>query len=172
MLVKHAILWNMIATIFLVRQFLFVVFLAYMCVAFISGAPFVPTKTGAAEAMIRLANIKKGTKVYDLGSGDGKLVRLASSRGARAIGYEINPLLVLWSNLWGAHTRWKNFWKANISDADVIFVYLLPNRMERLAVKLKRECKKGTLVVSNSFIFPDWKIIRKDRDNHIYVFRV
>jgi len=158
--------------IFLILQFGFVIFLFYMCVAFISGAPFVPTKHSAAEAMIRLARIKKGSRVYDLGSGNGKLLLLAASRGARAVGYEINPWLVLWSNLRGAPTRWKNFWHANISDADVIFVYLLPNRMEKLASKLKKECKKGTFVVSNSFIFPHWKILREDAVKHIYVFRV
>ena len=97
---------------------------------------------------------------------------MAARKGGRAIGYEINPFLVLWSNLQGAHTRWKNFWHADISDANVIFVYLLPNHMEKLASKLKKECKKGTLVVSNSFIFPHWKILRQDLLNHIYVFRV
>ncbi|MCX6792169.1 MAG: hypothetical protein NT149_03985 [Candidatus Gottesmanbacteria bacterium] len=139
---------------------------------FITGAPFVPTKNAAAEAMIRLAGITKGDMVYDLGSGDGKLLLLAAKKGARAIGYEINPLLVLLSNLRGARTRWKNFWNADIHDADVIFIYLLPWKMERLASKLKTECKKGTVIVSNSFIFPGWKIIRQDVAHHVYVFRV
>ena len=161
-----------LSVLFLMLQLGFIIFLLYMCIAFVSGAPFVPTKRSSAEAMIRLANLKKGTKVYDLGSGNGKLLRLAQAKGARAVGFEINPLLVMLSNLRGARTRWKNFWNADISDADVVLVYLLPTHMERLKRKLKKEVKKGTLVVSNSFIFPGWKILRQDSVNHIYVFSV
>lgn len=165
---------GMIALSFLllILQIGFVIFFFYMCVASVTGAPYVPTKTPTADAMIRLSGIKKGDIVYDLGSGDGKLLRLAANRGARAFGYEINPLLVLWANLRHAPTRWKNFWNADIRDADVVFIYLLPWKMERLARKLKTECKKGTIIVSNSFIFPGWNIVRQDRARHVYVFRV
>ena len=137
--------------------------------------------------MIRLARIKQGMRVYDLGAGDGKLLFLATKKGATAVGLEINPLLVLWTWIkkmlsrqsktgfnpaWGVTVRWKNFWHADLSDADVVFVYLLPWRMEKLATKLKRECKPGTLIVSNSFIFPRWKILREDKKLHVYVFKV
>ena len=157
---------------FLILQIGFVIFFFYMCIASLTGAPFVPTKNAPAEAMIKLAHIKKGDIIYDLGSGNGKLLLLAKNKGANAIGYEINPILVLFSNLLGAHTRWKNFWHADIHDANVIFIYLLPWKMERLAEKLKKELKPGAVIVSNSFIFPQWKIIRQDTVNHVYVFRV
>lgn len=162
----------MLGLIFLIIQLGFVIYLLYMCIAFITGAPYVPTNPKAASAMIRLANINKGTIVFDLGSGDGKLLQMAANRGAQVLGYEINPILVLWSNMRGRATRWKNFWHADVSKADVIFLYLLPNRMEKLASKLKKECKPGAIIVSNSFIFPHWDILRKDVDNHVYVFRV
>lgn len=162
----------LISLIFLFIQILFVIFLFYLCFAFISGAPFVPTVNPAANSMIALAKIRKGDVVYDLGSGNGKLLLLAAEKGARAVGFEINPLLVLFSNIRGARTQWQNFWSADIHDADVIFIYLLPWKMDRLADKLKKECKKGTTIVSNSFIFPKWKVIREDTANHIYVFRV
>ena len=158
--------------LFLILQIGFVIFFFYMCIASLTGAPFVPTKNAPADAMIRLAGIHKGDTVYDLGSGNGKLLLLAARKGARAIGYEINPILVLFSKLRGAHTRWKNFWNADIHDADVIFVYLLPWKMKRLADKLKKELKPGTIIVSNSFIFPNWKIIRQDESNHVYVFKI
>ncbi len=158
--------------VFLILQIGFVIFFFYMCIASFTGAPFVPTKNTVADAMIRLAGIKKGSVVYDLGSGDGKLLRLATQKGARTIGYEINPLLVLWANLRGAPTLWKNFWGADIHDADIVFIYLLPWKMERLAKKLKTECKKGTVIVSNSFIFPGWNIVRQDAAHHVYVFRI
>lgn len=161
-----------VSFLFLVIQLVFVIFFLYMCIASITGAPFVPTQHATAAAMIRLAEITKESRVYDLGSGDGKLLLLAAKKGARVTGFEINPLLVLVSNIRGVNTHWKNFWNADIHDADVLFVYLLPWKMDRLADKIKRECKAGTLIVSNSFIFPKWKILRQDPVNHVYVFRV
>lgn len=166
--------------IFLIIQFGFVVFLLFMCIAFVSGAPFVPTQKSAAASMIARAGVKKGDVVYDLGSGNGKLLFLAAAKGARAIGYEINPMLVFYSNVLAFFspyrgqviTRWKNFWNADIHDADIICIYLLPWKMDRLEQKIKQECKKGTIVVSNSFIFPKWKTLRQDTANHIYVFKV
>ncbi len=161
-----------LSLLFLLLQLGFVIFFFYMCLAFFTGAPFVPTKNTSADAMIRLAHITKGDKVYDLGSGNGKLLLLAAKKGANAVGFEINPLLVLFSKVRGTETHWKNFWQADIHDADAVFVYLLPWKMKRLADMLKKELKPGTIIVSNSFIFPGWKIIRQDRVNHIYVFRI
>lgn len=158
--------------IFFFLQLGLVIFLFYMCLAFLTGAPFVPSKNPTAEAMVALANIKKSMKVYDLGSGNGKLLLLAKKKGAVVTGYEINPWLVIFSNLRGAKTVWKNFWKADLTDADVVFVYLLPYRMEKLENKLKHELKKGALVVSNSFIFPNWEVYKQDNKNHVYVYKV
>lgn len=160
-----------LSLVILFIQLCITIFMFYMVLAFLTGAPFVPTKDKAAEAMIRLAHIKKGMRVYDLGSGNGKLLRLAQKKGAKAVGYEINPFLVVLSKL-TTTTRWKNLWSANVKDADIVFIYLLPWKMDKLAAKLKRECKKGTLIVSNSFIFPGWKVKRADEVNHVYAFVV
>lgn len=160
-----------LSVLFLFIQLCIALFFVYLVIAFVTGAPFVPTKNNAAEAMIRLAGIKKGTRVYDLGSGDGKLLRLAAKKGAVATGFEINPFLVLYSKF-STDTRWKNFWNADIHDADVVFIYLLPWKMDTLAAKLRSQCRNGTVIVSNSFIFPGWKILRQDTANHIYVFRL
>ena len=158
----------------------FAIIIFFLVLAFVTGAPFVPSKTQASDAMIRLAKLKKGTRVYDLGSGDGRLLFLAAKQGALATGFEINPYLVLFTAIKAflGHYRgsvrvsWRNLWKAPISNADVVFVYLLPWRMEELARKLKKELKPGTLVISNSFIFPQWKVIAKDETNHIYAFKI
>lgn len=157
----------------------FAILLFFLILAFVTGAPYVPTTTAAADAMIRLANIKKGNTVVDLGSGDGKLLLLAARAGAsQAIGYEINPYLVLLSRVRALAYRtvirvsWRNFWRADLSNAGVVFVYLLPWRMETLGKKLRRELAPGALVVSNSFVFPNWRVVRQDEKQHIYVFRV
>ncbi len=170
----------MLEYIFLILQLLFAVYLIYYIVAFLSGAPFVPSSNATAKSMIALSQLKKGMIAYDLGSGDGKLLWPISQTGAKAIGVEINPLLVLYGNVRKflhpnrtlISIRWRSFWSMTFSDADVLFIYLLPLRMERLEKKLAHECKKGTLVVSNSFLFPHWKIVRQDDANHVYVYKI
>lgn len=155
-------------------------FLAFLVLAFLTGAPFVRSSKRAVDAMMRLADIKPGMRVYDLGSGDGTLLFRAAALGATAVGLEINPFLVLWTKirtiLLGHKkrvvARWRNFWTADFSDADVVFVYLLPWRMETLESLLKRNCKSGTRIVSNSFIFPTLTRIGEDKEAHVYAFRV
>lgn len=169
-----------LSLIFLTIQLGFALFLFFLCLAFLTGAPFVPSTRQTAEAMIKLAQLKKGMRIYDLGSGEGRLLKLAAKAGAQAIGFEINPFLVLFTKIrfyFSPYRKlikvhWSNFWKADFSDADVVFVYLLPWRMEKLEQFLKRELKPGTKVISNSFIFPNLKKITEDRKSHVYVFRI
>lgn len=167
--------------IFWILQLAFAFLVLFLTIAFVTGAPFVPSTPDVSETMIRLAGIKKGMTVYDLGSGDGRLLCMALKKGAaRAVGFEINPFLVWYTRLRAFRNRcgsrmkvyWKNFWNASFTDADVVFVYLLPWRMEALKRKLTRTLKPGSLVVSNSFIFRNWKIYRQDHLNHVYVFRI
>ena len=171
----------MLPILFLLIQIFFLILIFYLGIAFLTGAPFVPTTNPAASAMMRLVPIRKGRMtVCDLGSGDGKLLFLAAGKGARAIGYEINPFLVILTYFRKifhpdgslVSCRWKNFWKADIRNADVVFVYLLPWRMAQLEKKIMKETKAGTVVVSNSFIFPHLKKIDADETHHVYVFRV
>lgn len=169
----------MLAWIFLFLNLSFALFLFFAIIAFITGAPFVPSTKNTAITMIHLAQIKSGMKIYDLGSGDGRLLFLAANLGVFAVGFEINPFLVFYTLVKRilfpyrnrVYVYWKNFWQANLSDADVVFVYLLPWRMKRLQQFLEDQLKPGTIVVSNSFIFPRWNIVRKSEKDHVYVFR-
>lgn len=119
-------------------------------------------------------------KVYDLGSGDGRLLKLAAERGCQAVGFEINPFLVFFTKIRFyfspyrklIRVHWSNFWKADFRDADAVFVYLLPWKMVKLENILKDKLGPGALIVSNSFIFPHLKLIRKDESSHVYVFKV
>ncbi len=163
---------------FLLLQLTFALFFFFLVLSFYTGAPYVPSNINAANRMIELAHIIKGTRVIDLGSGDGKLLFLASQHGAIATGYEINPFLVLFTNMKAlffaptVRTIWKNFWYADISNADVVLLYLIPWKMEKLEQKLLKETKPGTQIVSNSFLFPHIPCTTKDEDNHVYVFTV
>jgi len=164
----------------LIIQILFAVFFIYLCLAFITGAPFVPSAHNTADAMIRLAEIKPGENIIDLGSGDGRLVRLAAKKGANATGLEINPFLVIYSTLFSSLFRYSgsvrfissNFWTSPLNGADVVFVYLLPWKMKRLEDKLLHELAPGARVVSNSFIFPHLPLIRSDKQTHVFVFKI
>lgn len=166
--------------IFIFVQICFAIYLVYYIIAFLSGAPYVPSTNPTSDSMIRLARLSARKRAYDLGSGDGKLLSRIAATGAHAIGIEINPLLVLFSTMRSflspyrnsISVRWGSFWTTTFADADVVFVYLLPLRMEKLEKKLAKECKKGTIVVSNSFLFPHWKILRQDPVNHVYVYKM
>ncbi len=163
----------------LLFQILFAIFFVYLCIAFMTGAPFVPSTSATAKSMIALAKIKSGTHVIDLGSGDGRLLFRAAKLGATAHGVEINPYLVLYTKirarLLGLQSRVSvrcgDFWGENLKKADVIFIYLLPWKMDRLADKIQKEAKSGCLVVSNSFIFPHWDTVSRDETHHVYVFK-
>ncbi|HLD24373.1 MAG TPA: hypothetical protein VJB96_00430 [Patescibacteria group bacterium] len=170
----------MIYLFFIGLQILFAGFFLFLCLSFVTGGPFVPSSKHAVEAMIKLADLKAGQTVIDIGSGDGRVLFEAAKEGARGIGIEINPYLVLFTRIrafLGPYrgritVLWKNLWKADLSQADVVFVYLIPWRMEDLAEKLEDELKDDALVVSNSFVFPGWKIVRSDEQHHVYVFQI
>jgi SAM-dependent methyltransferase len=121
-----------------------------------TGAPFVPTSKRVMNKMIDLAHIKPGDVVYDLGCGDGRFVFAAKKLGAKATGFEYSIPTYLLAKLRalfhpGARIRFANFWLVNISDADVVFCYLLTDSMQVFARKIWPQLKPGCRVVSHSF---------------------
>jgi SAM-dependent methyltransferase len=128
--------------------------------------PFVPTTNPVVEAMLKLANVKKGDLVYDLGCGDGRIVIMAAKKyGARAVGVDINPERIDEATAnakkegLGKTVRFEenDLFDANISNATVVTLYLLPDVNLRLRPKLLKELKPGTRIVSHSFDMGDWK---------------
>src|SRR5258708_2163177 len=104
------------------------------------GPVFIPTKNIDLEMMIKLAEIKPGDKVADLGSGNGKVIIALAQRGIEAHGYENSPSLVL-SSRWRihklgltkkAHIHWQDFWNVDFSQYDVIMMYTSQFTMEKL----------------------------------------
>ena len=157
---------------------IFILLIFFLILSFFTGAPFIMMRRKEAERMIELAKIKKGERVYDLGSGDGRLVIMAAKKGARAIGFEINPFLVLisWVRILfsgvrkNATVKWRNFWGQDVSNADVILLYLIYQHMERMEKKLLSELKPGTRVISYTFKFPNWQHSFYDKENKLYVY--
>jgi ribosomal protein L11 methylase PrmA len=127
---------------------------------------FVPTPAEVAKGMLELAKVTKSDVVYDLGCGDGQLV-VAAARdfGARSVGIDIDPVRVkearenVAKNNVGdrASIVQGDLFEADIKDATVVTLYLLPRLNEKLKPKLWRDLKVGTRIVSNSFDMGDWK---------------
>lgn len=141
------------------------------------GAFFARTKDETAQKMLRLSGVKAGENVLDLGSGDGSLLIAIAKTGAKAVGYEINPMLVKRSkkNIQKAglqnqaSVHLKNFWSVDLSQFDVVFVYGISHMMKRLEEKLQKELKPGARVVSNHFTFPNWQYAKKDGTTYVYI---
>ena len=141
------------------------------------GAPFVPTETGLVERVMELGKVKKGDVFYELGSGDGRMIIAAALRGAKAYGVEIDRLRVWYSRAWLWFLRLKNaqiikkdFFKTDLSMADIVFLFLLPETMEKIKPKLKKELKPGARIVSYGFTFKDWEPVKIDSHKGLYGF--
>lgn len=124
--------------------------------------PFIPTPMKAVRAMLEFADVKKGDRVYDLGCGDGRVLLEAERKGATAIGYELSfpTLLLAKFRTFGKkniHVRYNDFWKKDLSEADVIFCYLLLDKMALFEKTVWPLLKPGCRVVSHMFPMPTVK---------------
>ena len=123
---------------------------------------FVPTPEKVVMEMLKMAKVTPKDVVYDLGCGDGRIVK---TFGARGIGIDIDPDRIKESNenavKAGVADRVKflqqDLFKADLSEATVVFLYLLSELNEQLRPKLFRELKSGTRVVSHEFDMGEWK---------------
>lgn len=145
--------------------------------------PFVPTPQNVVDAMLKLANVKKGDVLYDLGSGDGRLVITAAKQyGVRGTGIDIDPQRIQEANANAKQAgvtdlvQFKNqdLFEANFSDATVITLYLLPGINMKLRPKLWKETKPGTRIVSHSFTMGEWEPEKKEdvEGRNIYLWTI
>jgi hypothetical protein len=130
-----------------------------------TGGPYVPTPQVVVDEMLRLGKVGPNDFVIDLGSGDGVIVLTAAERlKARGFGVDIDPELVKLSNNEAkkrgvadrATFHVQDVFKADISKATVVTLYLLPGMMVNLRPKILNELKPGTRVVSHDYTFDDW----------------
>lgn len=145
----------------------FLVLLATVFVHMFFFVPYVPSRKKVIAKMIEVARLKPRETIYDLGCGDGRLLIAAEKKArVKAVGFEIAPFMFLlaWIRKWLAKSaiklRFQNLFSANLRQANVIFCYLIPNVMPRLSAKIKKECKHGTRIVSNTFHIPGLKVTR------------
>jgi hypothetical protein len=146
--------------------------LLFVCAASVAaepertGGPYVPTPQVVVDAMLDFAKVGPQDFVVDLGSGDGRIVLTAAQRySARGFGVEIDPELVKQSNAEAqkrglaarASFREQDVLKAQIAEATVVTLYLLPGMMQQLQSKFSKELRPGTRIVSHDFPFGEWK---------------
>ncbi len=162
---------------------------AYLCAAVTAlsrtgGALFCATHSSKIAAVLDNLPMKPGQVVIDLGCGDGRFIAAASRRySVSGVGYEVNLLAFFLACLRRLLTRGaftvekRDFWDVSLRDADVIFCYLFPDVMGRLALKAEDEMKDGALLVSCNFPLPGWvpeRVIRADHDmenDPIFIYR-
>ena len=131
-------------------------------------APYYPTPLTIVERMLDLGALKPGEKMFDLGSGDGRIVIMAAQKyGADAAGVELDSDLVAASQekirqlgLKNARIIYGDILKQNYSSANLITVYLLPESNIKLQPILEAQLKPGTRVVAHDFGVGSWKPVK------------
>jgi len=133
--------------------------------------PYVPTPQEVVDGMLKLADLKPGDVVYDLGCGDGRIVITAAKEyGSHAVGIDIDPERIAEAtgnarkakvdNL--VNFRRGDLFEADIAPATVVTLYLLPSINLKLKPKLLHDLKPGTRIVSHGFDMGDWKPDRRE----------
>jgi precorrin-6B methylase 2 len=160
---------------------LFLVALLWILIPAFYRLPPVPTKPDRIRKALKLANLQLDEILYDLGAGDGRVLLIAAREfGAKAIGIEVGPIqcALIWlravASGFGSKIdiRWENFYKANLSDADVVFVYATSKEVMKLAPHLEKQMKKGARLVSISADFPEWEPQEFDNRELIFVYEM
>lgn len=152
-------------------------------------APYVPTPMVVVEKMLEMAKVTNADILYDLGCGDGRIVITAAKKfGTRGVGIDLDPERIKESNAYAklagvedlVEFRLQDVMKADISEATVVTLYLLPESNALLRPILEEQLKDGARVVSHNYYMPDWQaretgyteVISGDGETHtIFVYK-
>jgi cyclopropane fatty-acyl-phospholipid synthase-like methyltransferase len=151
-------------------------------------APYYPTPETIVEKMLQLGGLKAGEKMFDLGSGDGRIVIMAAQRfRADATGIELEADLYKQSmeriKSLGLQKTARiihgDILKQDVSSADLVTVYLLPSSNDKIQPMLEKQLKKGARVVAHDFGIPGWKAEKEEhieddgegRSHTLYLYR-
>ena len=158
---------------------LFIIGLLWVIVPAMYGLPSRPTHPDRIRKALHMANLKRDEALYDLGSGDGRVLIIAAREfGAKAVGIEVGPVQRLVSRVAarnnGVSERVRieagDFYKSDVRNADVVFIYATSTEVAKLASHLEKQMKPGSRVVSISADFPEWEPTGFDKDKLIFVY--
>lgn len=154
-----------------------------IAVIILTKVPPISTASKYLPVILEQAAIGPDSVVVDLGCGSGNfLLAAAALRPEICIGYELSPLPYCWASLRAAFSgfghirvRFVDFFRADISQADIVYVYLVPPLLGRVAQKLKSELKPGTVVLAKGMPLPGLPLARQvvldaDRDYFLYIY--
>jgi precorrin-6B methylase 2 len=161
---------------FLIITLLIAVFILWSAAV---GAGWEPTSRKKVRRMLEMSGAGPSDVVYDLGSGDGRiLVEAAKTYHARAVGVEADPIRVLFSrlavsilNLRGqVKIVWGNFFHTDLSEATIVTLFLSQGTNRKLESKLLAELKPGTRVVSYVWTFDNWTPMSRDPNQNLSMY--
>lgn len=154
---------------YLLNGLLFLAIASVVYYAIRLGITPMPSSPGAVARLVDLIPDTTGGKIVDLGSGWGSLAYPIANRfpDAQVVGYELSPVPWLYSRLKGVFVRRRNLtlhrrsvFDVDLSDVNVVVLFLHPAAMRKLQPKFDRELRPGTLVLSNTFVVPTWKAVQ------------
>ena len=178
----RVIMINMIIIISLIFfMLIFCIALLWILVPAFYGLPSVPTKPERIRKALKLANLQPDEVLYDLGAGDGRVLLIAAREfGAFSIGLEVGPVqcTLIWLRIVSSgladriKIQWGNFFRADLKDADLVYVYATSQEVLKLAPFLQKQMKAGSRVVSISADFPEWEPSTFDEGELIFVYEM
>ena len=172
---------TIILTVFFFFTLVFLVILLWILVPALYGLPPVPTKPARIRKALKLVNLQPDEVLYDLGAGDGRVLLIAAREfRAKAVGIEVGPIqcALIWLRVIASglgnqvQVRWANFYKADLREADVVFIYATSKEIVKLAPHLEKQLKQGARVVSISADFPEWEPSNFDDRSLIFVYEM
>ncbi|HLB95469.1 MAG TPA: hypothetical protein VJK26_01025 [Patescibacteria group bacterium] len=142
------------------------------------GSPYVRTNRQVIIEALKLSGLKKGEVLYDLGFGNGDVLIEAAKLGAKATGFEISPFYYFLGRIrtWKyprIQIKYQNIRKADLREAEVIYCYLLPELLEKLSKKFKKELKPSARLISIGFPIKGWTNYQKFKvkKHNIFIYQ-
>ena len=143
----------------------------------LSSAPWVPIRKHDIARFLDIADIKLGDVVYDLGCGDGRILRAAKKKGAKPIGLEISILNYWYCKLFvrNVEIRFKNFFHEDFKDADIVYMFLSQKTHNVMGKILSKQMKSGTKIICYVWPIEGWKPVRinkKEGYPTLYLYKI
>ena len=158
-----------------------VIFVTWIAWSGVVGAPWIPTPEKRVRSMLEMAGVSSEDILYDLGSGDGRIIVMAGKEfGATSIGIEVDPLRLIWSRFAIRRNNLSskvrvirgNFFNISLANATVVSLYQGYIINKKIRDKLAKELRPGTRVVSYRFVLDGWTPVKTDEKESIYLYIV
>ena len=154
-------------------------FLIWVAWTGIKGAPWIPTPKKNVRSMLELAGLSSNDILYDLGSGDGRIIIMSSKEfGAKSVGIELDPIRVLWSrfNIRRAKLSNKvkvikgNFFDTSLQEASVVTIYQTLGVNKKLREKLRSELNPGSRIVTYRLEIEGFDLSKRDEEESTFLY--